>query len=442
MNKSKKTSPINNLESVQYIFCVECENTVERKGRTQIEDSSVQMKLMEPFYKVKREKPINISFNVDENGVFSYSDPFCKHCHSHKVTKHGYNTRNLITKDGEDVIVKVQRYYCPVCGKYSQTEFKGEYENYCNFSNETKKQSIKVREISWYPFRKLKELYKFFCGIEISHETVRKAQIVTNNLYYLNEEIQPSGFYGYDVQWEHLDDGFHYRHLLFDLVNNAPVAELLAPDEELKTTYDFINKSLKPIERTGIVTDLKPGYDTVMQKLGFKHQHCTYHLRLAVNQRIKKYLKEKDLELRLNTLKENERISKSKLDELVENKIKELKSEINIYKQLIFELFNQQTYDKALNYMDMLKQEFINFPEILQKFLEKDLFPEYKKYIWFLKKEYKGKLTRTDNDSEMYFHATLPKSEKKRFRTEQGIFNQIFNRKNGWMKKIKSQLTK
>ena len=95
MNKSKKTSPINNLESVQYIFCVECENTVERKGRTQIEDSSVQMKLMEPFYKVKREKPINISFNVDENGVFSYSDPFCKHCHSHKVTKHGYNKVNM-----------------------------------------------------------------------------------------------------------------------------------------------------------------------------------------------------------------------------------------------------------------------------------------------------------------------------------------------------------
>lgn len=33
--------------------------------------------------------------------------------------------------------------------------------------------------------------------------------------------------------------------------------------------------------------------------------------------------------------------------------------------------------------------------------------------------EYKGKLMRTDNDSEMYFHAILPKSEKKRFRTEQ-----------------------
>ncbi|WP_296861503.1 hypothetical protein [uncultured Methanobrevibacter sp.] len=47
----------------------------------------------------------------------------------------------------------------------------------------------------------------------------------------------------------------------------------------------------------------------------------------------------------------------------------------------------------------------------------------------FLKKEFKGKLTRTDNDSEKYFHATLPKAEKKRYRTEQGVFNQIYNRK-------------
>ena len=40
-------------------------------------------------------------------------------------------------------------------------------------------------------------------------------------------------------------------------INNAPVAELLALDEDLKTTYDFINKSLKPIDRKAIVTDFK-----------------------------------------------------------------------------------------------------------------------------------------------------------------------------------------
>ena len=159
-----------------------------------------------------------------------------------------------------------------------------QYENYCNFSNETKERSISVREISWYPFCKLKELYQIFCGIIISHETVQKAQIITKDLYYLNQEIKPSCFYGYDVQWEPLDDGYHYRHLLFDLVNNAPVTELLAPDEDLKKTYDFINKSVKPNDRKAIVTDLKLGYDSVMKKLGFKNQHCIYHLRLVINE--------------------------------------------------------------------------------------------------------------------------------------------------------------
>ena len=86
----------------------------------------------------------------------------------------------------------------------------------------------------------------------ISHETVRKAQIITNELYYSNQEIKPSGFYSYDVQWDFLDDGYHYRLLLFDLINNSPVAELLTLDEDLKTTYDFINKSVKSIGKNQI----------------------------------------------------------------------------------------------------------------------------------------------------------------------------------------------
>ena len=46
---------------------------------------------------------------------------------------------------------------------------------------------------------------------------------------------------------------------------------------------------------------------------------------------------------------------------------------------------------------------------------------------------------------KMYFHATLPKAEKKRYGTKNGVFNQILNRKNGWMKKNKiltNKLTK
>jgi len=84
-----------------------------------------------------------------------------------------------------------------------------------------------------------------------------------------------------------------------------------------------------------------------------------------------------------NELKENETISKSKLDELVETKIKNLKSEINIYKQLIFDLFNQQTYNKALSYVNMLKQKLNNFLIFLKIFWKKIFFLEYKKIFMF-----------------------------------------------------------
>ena len=92
-------------------------------------------------------------------------------------------------------------------------------------------------------------------------------------------------------------------------------------------------------------------------------------------------------------------------------------------------LFDCETYKEALEYIELIKQELNNFPPVLKEYLTKNFLPEYKKYIVFLKDEFKGKLTRTNNYSEMYFHATLPKAEKKRYRTEKGIFNQIYNRK-------------
>ena len=129
------------------------------------------------------------------------------------------------------------------------------------------------------------------------------------------------------------------------------------------------------------------------------------------------------MEFRIHFKKENEKISEYQLDKLTKKEIEKLKDEINIYKQLSFELFKQQTYKKAISYVILLKNEINNFSEVLKNYLIKDFFPEYKKFLWFLKDEFKGKLTRTDNNSEIYFHATLPKSDKKRYRTKNGVFN-------------------
>ena len=55
---------------------------------------------------IKHEAPSDKSVFESSNGVFGYNEPFCKHCHSHKVVKTGYNTRELYTKDGEKILLK------------------------------------------------------------------------------------------------------------------------------------------------------------------------------------------------------------------------------------------------------------------------------------------------------------------------------------------------
>ena len=39
----------------------------------------------------------------------------------------------------------------------------------------------------------------------------------------------------------------------------------------------------------------------------------------------------------------------------------------------------QQTWNKAKNYIEMIKRELINFPEFLQEYIMKNFMPNYKK---------------------------------------------------------------
>ena len=90
-------------------------------------------------------------------------------------------------------------------------------------------------------------------------------------------------------------------------------------------------------------------------------------------------------------------LSETQIKEKSKQFINDYKSEIGEYMNLIYQLFKQQTYDKAIQYVDLLKRESINFPKLLQDYMNEKFFPEYKKFIHFLKKEHKGKLDNTNN---------------------------------------------
>lgn len=66
---------------------------------------------------------------------------------------------------------------------------------------------------------------------------------------------------------------------MFDLINKISVAELLSDNENDETVEKFIDKNIPPHKRTTIITDLKKIYNKIIEKLGFTHQKCTFHLK-------------------------------------------------------------------------------------------------------------------------------------------------------------------
>ena len=50
--------------------------------------------------------------------------------------------------------------------------------------------------------------------------------------YYVNTDMKFSGYAAYDVQWIRIErKWYYYRHILFDLINRMPVAELISEKE-------------------------------------------------------------------------------------------------------------------------------------------------------------------------------------------------------------------
>ena len=80
-----------------------------------------------------------------------------------------------------------------------------------------------------------------------------------------------------------------------------------------------------------------------------------------------------------------------------------------------------------------------NFPDFIEKYLDKNFLPVYKSYIYHLDEQYKDKLEGTNNKTEGFFRATMPKGQKRKFRTLEGIINQIYHRGNGLIKNQKEK---
>ena len=273
---------------------------------------------------------------INKKGVIEYHDPHCKNCFCNNVIRKSFNKRKLYLENGISITIKVKRYLCKKCRKYSQVRLNGIYEDYCNFSIKMKNKAIKLRTRGWDSLRNIAWTYNIFNNVKMSYETIRKSLLIFDGLYFLNEEIKPSGYVSYDVQWIRINKKWHYRHVLFDIVHKIPIAELLAKKEDSKTTKNFLKISIQPKDSIAIVMDLKPSYDKIMREQEFIYHHCTFHLLQNIYNTISPEITKIKEEFERNLKKMELNLSDTQIKHKSKQFIKDYKSEINEYLSLIY----------------------------------------------------------------------------------------------------------
>lgn len=432
MYTKNKSLPSYILEDGAYKLIGDYHDPVRNDVKREFEDNSFQIIL--PIESILDDK-----YCINADGVVEYVDRVCSKCMSKKVHKKGYSWTNICLEKGIMLRIKVKRYCCRHCFKWSQTEFFGFFDKYTGLPSDLKKLIRNIRGNTWMSLRTMKRTIKDLTGIDLSHETIRKHLLVDGEYYYLNEDIKLSGYYAYDEQWEKVNGKWIYYYVLFDIINRIPVATFLTDSITNKKIKDFINKSIPPKNRIAIITDLKPGYDTIMHELGFIHQHCVFHLSQRIWDKIFKSIESEMSEYVFKLKNSKEKLSDSQIQKMVKNHRKELKKEMRKYMDIFMELFKQESFNKAIEYINFLKHEILNFPKVLSDYLNKNFFPEYRKFLHFLEKDHIGKLDAYNNKIENFNKITMPRYEKKTYRTWRGLWSALMHKKDIWIENRKME---
>ena len=118
---------------------------------------------------------------------------------------------------------------------------------------------------------------------------------------------------------------------------------------------------------------------------------------------------------------------------MVNSRKKELKKEMGEYVNIFKKLFKQKDFNQAMDYISFLKSEMNKFPKFLADYLNKNFFPEHRKFLHFLEKEHYGKLEATNNRLENYNKITMQGDEKKLYRTKRGLWSVLMAKKDVWI---------
>lgn len=373
----------NKVKRIQTTFDVGDFKHSDKRAKVRSKDNLHQIKLIEGENPLVDKKVESDDIYVDENGVYHYVIPHCSHCKSRNVTKHDTNLTPVYSKDGKKEHVRVKKYKCKNCVKGSQVEFKGEFNKYSGLPHDLSNKIEKLNSLHWISLRDIEKIIKITLGISISKEYVRKAELITDELYWCNEEYMNAKYVNYDCQWIPVDEGWMYLHVLIDNHNKKVIAVELTQDEEKETIKSFFEKSWKVPPKV-MITDSKVGYhELIKDELGIEHQECIIHFRKAFNRKIRKELNKIKNKIKGSILFENSDVSDYYLDSKTEELMEAIYEEYWSYKDIVMKSFDFDSFEESTEYVQSLRNEVKNWPKAICKYVT-DQFFRHSSKIYFI----------------------------------------------------------
>ena len=404
-------------------------------------------------------------------------DETCPKCGS-RLNRNGNVEFNL----NKTVKIFKKKYECsnPDC-KYSfRTNWNKYMKPNSNYTDEIKQYCQNINQIGRLSYQKESERLKHEKNINISRETLYKYHKNNSGEYLDKQEkkqeneakeknIQFSNIISYEEQYLIVKGILTYRLTAIDPVTKWVHSNQIVENENFNA--ETIKNFLKPIkEKTNadtIVTDGSNKYPVIMEELGFKHKLCNFHHMknfIDTNKRTLNRLKkeEKKLTTKINELEEKLTLlieKRKKQKGRIKNKDVKSKNKIKKIKKLKHEKSSLKEkrrktrheidqYDKCIHNTSLMlksktkKTGIKRYHKIMENLDQ--LPPKTHNYFKNTGKKLENLLLHTENPEipttnnicELNFLVTLNRREKKKYKTNNGIENEIRYQTLRWNKRM------
>ena len=342
-------------------------------------------------------------------------------------------------------------------------------DKYCNYTREIKEQGLMCTKITYSSYGSKTEIVNEQFKLNISRQSIYLHEKELSPQYIYNKEqeilkeikklnIKPSGYYSYDEEFIKINKKIYVRLALIDVHTKMIINDELIPKDQFNKEYieKFLKESTDGIKLKTIITDGYRSYPEIIERLGAKHQLCTFHIMQNLMVKLNPYINTKrrliDSLTKSNEKKEAKiKELKSKItlkrgrpknsDKKLKNNItkrKKLKSEIDEnkekirkykakikehleYKETIKKIFRAKTFKTAMKYYHQLYDKLEELPSIIKDFI-KTLSKKINKALEYTKDK---KIPKTNNIVELLFKVTFPGKIKRIYRTYVGAITQI-----------------